>query len=446
MATSSNPASIESVPLTLEQKSWRWRILFSTYFAYAGYYLCRKVFTICKTTLAGEFHMDLSAIAHIWTTYLVAYMIGQFINSFIGRKWGPRLLLLGGFGISIAINVVFGFANSYWTFMGFMFFNGIVQASGWAGCVGTVSTWIRKSERGAIMGVWNTNFVIANIVVKSLGGFLLASMGWRYSFFGCTLVAFGIWWLVYFWQRNKPEDVGLPTIIDKEADELRAVNVSNEEQITFKQYMALLLNPVVPLMGVSYFCLKFMRYALDSWLPAFLNLQGLAVDKAAYYSQIFDWAGVAGVIVAGWAFDRIFRGRWQYLCIVMGIGMIGGYLCVVTYGANPYALAFSFGIVGFMLYGPDSLFGGVAAMQVAGENNTVAVAAMINGMASVGPIIQEEVIGFIMKGKDSATAIHNANMLTLGMSVAFVAMVIVVSIFVAAGQRKNVARLKKATP
>lgn len=432
--------TIKTVPdvfrLSHEQKMWRWRILFSTYFAYAGYYLCRKVFSICKTTLAKEFDVGLPVIAHIWTVYLIAYMIGQFVNSFVGRKWGPRLLLLGGLGISIIINVIFGFANSYWTFMSFMFFNGLVQASGWGGCVGTVAAWLRKSERGTLMGFWNTNFVVANIIVKSLGGYLLASLGWRYAFFGCTLVAFVIWWIVWFWQRNRPEDIGLEPIVEAEPEDCRAVHASNEARISIGEYMKLLLNPVILIMGSSYFCIKFLRYALDSWLPAFLNLQGFDVGRAAYYSQIFDFAGVAGVIFAGWALDRVFKGNWVRLCIVMGVGMTIGYLMVVRFGANPYSLAFCFGIVGFMLYGPDSILCGAASVIVAGERNTVAVAAIINGMGSIGPVVQEEVIGFIMGGKDLQANIRNANLLALGMSVAFLVMMLIVALYVRRGQEK----------
>jgi len=417
---------------------WRWRILVSTYFSYVGYYLCRKVFTICKTSLASEFHVGLDQIAHIWTTYLVAYMVGMFLNSFIGRKWGARVLLLGGLGISIVINVIFGFTNSYGTFLAFMFFNGLVQATGWPGCVGGVAEWLRKHERGTIMGVVSTNYLIGNMLVKSLGGYLLATYTWRYAFFGCTLVAFAIWWLIYFWQRNKPEDVGLDPIIEKEPDELRAVEASNAERITFRQYLQLILNPVVPIMGLSYFCIKFLRYELDSWLPTFLNLQGFDVGRAAYYSQVFDVSGIGGVLLAGWALDRLFRGRWAALCFVMSLGMVFGYSMVVTFGGNPYALAFCFGIVGFMMYGPDTVLCGAASVQVAGERNAVAVAALVNGMGSLGPVIQEEVIGRVMGGSTPQVGVRNANMLALSVSIAFVVMMLLVMWHVHAAQRKNV--------
>lgn len=423
--------------LSRDQVSWRWRILISTYFAYAGFYLTRKVFTICKTPLAEEFDVGLGEIAHIWTAYLVAYMLGQFLSSMIGRKWGPRVLLLGGLAISIVINVIFGVANSYWTFLVFMFVNGLAQAAGWPGCVGGISEWLRKKERGSIMGVWSTNYLVGNMLVKSIGGFLLASYGWRHAFFGCTLMTVAVWWVIYLWQRNKPQDVGLPPVIKPEAEDSRTVRVSTEEHITVRQYLQLALNPVVIIMGISYFSVKFLRYALDSWLPTFLNLQGMDVGRASYYSSIFDFAGLAGAIVAGWALDRWFRGQWQILCFLMGIGMVLGYILVVLFGANPYALAICFGAVGFMIYGPDTILAGAASVQVAGEKNGLAVAGLVNGVGSLGPVVQEEVIGWLMGDKDANVAIRNANLLTLSMSIAFLLTMIVVIWYVRAAHKKN---------
>ena len=423
-------------PLNRDQRLWRWRILTSTYFAYAGYYLCRKVFSICKTTLADEFDVGLDSIAHIWTAYLVAYMLGQFVNSFLGRKWGARVLLLGGLGVSILINVVFGFANSYWTFLTFMFFNGLVQASGWPGCVGGVAHWLRRRERGTVMGVWSTNYLVGNIAVKSVGGYLLATYTWRYAFFGCTLLAFAVWWLIYFWQRNRPEDVGLDPVVEHEPDS-RSVRAPTEEHISFREYAALAFNPIVLTMGASYFCIKFLRYALDSWLPTFLDLQGFDVGRAAYYSQIFDFAGLAGAIIAGWVLDRWFRGRWAPLCLMLGVGLVLGYVAVVLFGRNPYSLALCFGLVGFMLYGPDTLLCGAAAVSVAGARNGVAVAGLVNGIGSIGPVIQEEVIGRLIEGQDPTIGIRNANLLALSMSLAFVVMMLVVTLYVRAANRKN---------
>jgi sugar phosphate permease len=422
--------------LSREQNIWRWKVITATYFGYAGYYLTRKVFTISKTSLSDSFGVGLDSIAHIWTVYLVAYMLGMFINSFIGRKWGPRLLLLGGLGASIVINIIFGFTNSYSTFMVFMFFNGLVQASGWPGTVGGIAHWLRKKERGTIMGFWSTNYLVGNIMVKMLGGYLLALWGWRYAFWGATLVAFAIWWLIFFWQKTKPQDAGVEPIISEDEEENREVEASVEEHISFKKYLKLLMNPIVPLMGLSYFAIKFLRYALDSWLPTFLNLQGMGKAEAAYYSSIFDLAGFGGVVLAGFALDRFFKGRWEKVVLIMSIGLVIGYIVVINYGQNPVMLALSFGLVGFMLYGPDTLLCGAASVQVAGEQNAVAVAALVNGIGSIGPVIQEEVIGWLLGGKSAEVGMQNANYLALSMSI----LLVVFSLIITLNIRKKLKR------
>jgi len=412
--------------LTREQVLWRWRILIATYIGYAGYYLARKVFSICKTSLVADFGWDLRAVAHIWTVYLVAYMLGQFLNSFIGRKYGARVILLGGLAVSIGCNFVFGFANSYATFLVFMFVNGLVQATGWPGVVGTVSQWLRKKEQGTYMGFWSTNYQLGTMVVGTLGGYLLGKYGWRWSFFGCNLITIGVWWLLYFWQRNRPEDAGLSAIVEKPAEDVRAVRASEATRVSFKEYLFIALNPVVLVMGASYFCVKFLRYALDSWLPAFLNIQGLGVANASYFSQVFTVAGFGGAIVTGILLDRYFKGNWAVLSLLMGLGMIAGYLAVIHLGVTPIAVAMWYGAVGFMVYGPDTMLAGVASVVVAGEMNTVAVAGVVNGIGSIGPIVQEEVIAYLMRG-DPATGIRNTNLLYLSMSIAFVCLMVVVS-------------------
>ena len=439
MSDTTEGGMLSPKPLSAEQRRWRWQVLGSTYIGYCGYYLTRKVFTICKVTIAADFGVELSDMAHIWTAFLLAYMLGQFINSFLGRKWGPRVLLLGGLGTSIVFNVVFGFTNSYYTFLVFMFFNGLVQATGWPGVVGGVAQWLRPHERGTIMGFWSTSYLIGNLVVKSMGAFLLGHFGWRHSFLGCTLFTVFIWLLLYLWQRNKPEDVGLDSIVDEESDELRSVQASNAEEVTFMQYLKVATNPVILTMGVSYFCIKFLRYALDSWLPAFLDYQGMTAAHAGYASSIFDLAGFAGAVIAGLALDRIFRGNWAALCFVAGIGMVLGYVVVLTFQESALGQALSFGVVGFMIYGPDTLLCGAASVQVAGERNAVAVAGLVNGIGSIGPVVQEQVIGWLVKGdaEDVLTGMRQTNLLGLYMSIAFVVLMTIVLWRVGIGNRRH---------
>ena len=196
--------------------------------------------------------------------------------------------------------------------------------------------------------------------------------------------------------------------------------------MTLKQYAQLASNPIILAMGASYFCIKFLRYALDSWLPAFLNVQGLDVARASYYSQVFDFAGLGGVLLAGWALDRWFKGNWAAVCACMGLGVIAGYLAVIRFGGSPAAVAIWFGLVGFMLYGPDTLLCGAASVQVAGEKNAIAVAGLVNGLGSIGSVLQEQVIGWLVRG-NVRDGIRNTNLVALFMSIVMTCLLAVIA-------------------
>jgi sugar phosphate permease len=59
-----------------------------------------------------------------------------------------------------------------------------------------------------------------------------------------------------------------------------------------------------------------------------------------------------------------------------------------------FAIALS--ICGFMLMGPDSLLAGVGAIDVGGRRGAVVAAGLINGLGSIGPIFQEQIIGWML--------------------------------------------------
>jgi len=381
-------------PLSREQSLWRWKILIATYCSYTGYYLCRKAYSICKKSIGEEFSLNATELAHIWTAFLVAYMAGQFLNGLLGRKLGPRLLLLLGMAISLGCNVVFGFSNNYGTFIGFMILNGLAQASGWPGNVGGIAHWIRQEERGWIMGVWSTNYLAGNLLVKMVAGFMLGWLGWRSAFWACSAGMGLIWLLFYALHRNRPEDAGLEPIVTR--DETAGEAAEARDRPPLAGFLRVLGNPTIVLIGLTYFSLKFLRYSLDSWLPFFLSQSQFQLrgDQAAYYSAIFDWAGFAGVILAGWALDKIFQGNWRILCLIMTAGMTFSYVLVILYGSyDPLLLACLYGLVGFMLYGPDSILNGAGAVATAGRFDALTAVGIINGIASIGPIVQEEVIG-----------------------------------------------------
>ena len=362
---------------------WRWRIFASTWLCYFGYYFCRKPFYIAKSAIGHELSFDATALGTIGSVYLVAYTLGQFASGALGNRLGPRLLLLLGMSLSIVANVGFGLSDSIESFVVLMALNGLVQATGWSGGVGTMANWFRRSERGTVMGFWATNFQVGGVVANTLAAWVLGKWGFRYSFFTGALVLLAVQVFFVFNQRNKPEDLGLPPVDDR--DEPKE---DGDQGLSRKAWTNVLL------VGVFYFFVKFIRYSLWSWAPFFLERNfGLKGDDAGYLSTVFDLAGVAGVVVTGLLSDKFYKSRRAGVSLLMMIIML--FSCVLLWvggGVSVTLFAVCLGLVGFTLYGPDALMSGAGAMDIGSRRGAVLAAGGINGMGSVGSVVQELVI------------------------------------------------------
>ncbi len=79
------------------------------------------------------------------------------------------------------------------------------------------------------------------------------------------------------------------------------------------------------------------------------------------------------------------------------------FILMYVKGANDLMFfTISMGLAGFMLYGPDSLISGVGAIDVGNKKGALVAAGIINGTGSIGPIFQEEIIGWLYTKYDQS--------------------------------------------
>ncbi len=382
-------------------RRYRSQLFTATWLSYAGFYLCRKVYAVVKHPLKIQFGFDDEQIAVPWTIYLIAYMLGQFLAAWLGRRMESRRVLLYGMSIAAACNVFLGFlvdsqrASVFLWLCITMGIHGLAQATGWPHNVALFANWTRRSERGTLFGIWGTCYQLGAVAGKGLAGFMLGWLGLSWSFFGSSILLFAITVAFVFLARERPQAVGL-TLADEAEPDVVVPNARGAPALREAPLPPGFVSSIVA-MGLIYFGFKFLRYALDSWSALILSEHfALSASVAAYLSTAFDWIGLLGVIAAGYWSDRIPGSRRTPVIFYMTCGCLAFTSLMWFIGlSSPLIFVVLLGLIGFTQLGPDALLSGACAMDIGSRRQAALAAGVINGFGSLGPILQEPLIGWM---------------------------------------------------
>lgn len=382
--------------LSAAHRSWRVKVFAATWLSYVGFYFCRKPFSAAKAAIGAETHWTATTLGNIWAAYLVAYAIGQFVAAGMSTRLGPRRNVLLGMMLSILATCVLGVTLSVPAMIGLVAVNGLAQATGWSGNVGSMAGWFHKRERGRVMGAWSNCFTVGALTSGWVMAWVLNAhtanepAPWRWCFYVGAATLSLLWVVFYFFQRNKPEDLGLSPIEDPTED---APAAADPESAGF---MGLSRQAWTNLLLVAgfYFFAKFIRYAMWSWAAYFLEKNyGLTGARANVYATVFDVMGIPGVFVTGWLSDRFFGSRRAGVALLMMLAMTTITAVLMALGSPSVAVfGLLLGFVGFTLYGPDALLTGAGAIDIGSRRGATFAAAMISGVGSFGAVVQELVI------------------------------------------------------
>jgi sugar phosphate permease len=239
------------------------------------------------------------------------------------------------------------------------------------------------------MAVWCTCYQVGGIAATALAAWSLR-FGFRAVFYvpAAVLAAVGVLVLALLKAGPSAPDV----------EDARARSASDVEAERAARRAAL-RSPILWSFGASYFAIKLIRYSLLFWLPYYLaDSLGYAEGQAGYTSVAFEVGGTIGVIGIGF-----FTHRFQSLsrAALSAVTLVGLTLALVLYtriaplgvAANALGLA----LIGFCLFGPDSVISGAAAQDAGGPLAAATAAGLVNGVGSVGAIIQGWLNGWVSR-------------------------------------------------
>lgn len=385
--------SADSSPTTLAGfKRWRLQIFAITWLAYAAFYFTRKAFSVAKLGFGDDpdMLMEKSVMANLDAIYLAAYAVGQFTWGILADRFGPRVVVCGGLIISAVAALIMGTFATLPIFATCMVIQGLAQSTGWSGLCKNVGSFFATKERGRVLGWWCTCYAFGGLVASPFAGWMAYEVfgNWRAAFISTAAVVGVVAVLFLIFQRNTPQDVGLPPVEPLAAtDDKQGPQTQPSFLICLR---TIFKNRTVLVLGLAYFMLKPARYAILLWGPVMVYERMPEIGKvaSAIVPTAFEVAGLAGPILIGLLSDKIFGARRFPACVVSLLGLaacLALFIPSMASGSVMLVVALLFAM-GLTLYGPDSMISGAAAIDF-GKETAGTAAGFVNGCGSIGAVL-----------------------------------------------------------
>lgn len=436
---------------------WQWRIIIVSMVVYAIYYFVRKNFSIAMPGLTAEYGISNTSFGIVIAIGSLIYGLSRFLNGFLVDRRSPKLVMAIGLVLCAVANFCFGFGvdlsylitgvhegpqfvNMLILVMGItIIFNQAFQGFGFPPCARILPHWIHPSELATKMSIWNTSHSIGAFCAVIFCGLIMTNMGadmsgdssvvarigenlagsikgwdnlapelqqskilafashygaWKWCFLIPACIALAGAVLAFFGLRDDPSKVGLPELEGTHTgmDESASVKGSHK---AFLRHMVF-ANKWIWLYAFANVFVYVLRMGVLDWGPKFLTEdRGMDIQGASWSVAFFELTAIVGTLFAGWATDKIFKGRAHRMCL---FSMIGAVIFLAIFalipGLNPIISTAVLALSGFCIYGPQALIGIGAANQATKEAS--ATANGLTGMLGyVGSALSAIIVGLV---------------------------------------------------
>lgn len=383
-------------------KYWQWRVIICSMIGYVMFYFVRKNFSFAIPLLNEEYGISNASFGIIMTLGGLIYGVSKFVNGILADRTNPRWHLAIGLAICVLTSFLFGFADKISTFftgstqgevfirgmvivMGVLYIiNQIFQGCGFAPCNHLMVSWVPPKELATKMSIWNTSHSVGAFVVAVICGYLTR---WQLCFWVPAAIACVGVFFVILTLRDTPKSVGLPELpkVKGELDESE-----HKDPKAFKAFLMkkVFLNPVIWVLAVTDLFVYIVRFAILDWGPSMLTDMGLSPELTGWTVAIFEVAGCAGMLCAGYISDKFFKSRSQRVCAIemalVAVCLIA--LHFIQDAGLPVLFLVILALAGFLIYGPQALLG-VTAANIATKKAASSAVGLIGLMSYLSTII-----------------------------------------------------------
>jgi ACS family glucarate transporter-like MFS transporter len=261
-------------------------------------YLDRVNVSTAAAGFGKEFSLSKTQIGLVFSAFAYPYLVFQIIGGWVSDRFGAKRTLIACGVLWAVATVLTGLAGGLLSMLVARLLLGLGEGATFPASTAAMSRWVAKEKRGFAQGITHAAARIGNAVAPAVIVAVMATYGWRESFYVCAGISF-IWvglWAVTFTEFPKDH----PRITAEET----AVLPSPKPKGAAVPW-ALLFKRMAPV-TIVYFCYGWTLWLFLSWIPQyFLHSYNLDLKKSALFASSVFFAGVIGDTLGGLVTDRI---------------------------------------------------------------------------------------------------------------------------------------------
>lgn len=358
--------------------------------AYIGVYLCRKNMSVAVPILQSKWGLNKEQVGVIGSVSTFAYAAGKFIFGPINDRVGGRTGLVGSMLFTALFGAACAWSPSLLALTVLYSASRLCGAASWGAMLKLLPEWFAPARTSFACGVLSLSFVFGGAIALACAGVIgrLTHDSWSAILGWPALVLV----LLAAWCR-----VGLPRPV---GESVRGNDRQSQAIYSLQRYRALLRHRQFLIVVSLSFTLTLLRETFNFWAVDFIRTeagQQISNSVAAYLSTPFDLCGGAGILLTGWVYGRLRpAGRRRYLIAsLLGLSLLLAFLPEVFH-LGIWLLAPAIGLIGFLVYGPYSLLGGVLSVEVRGKEFAATVSGIVDGTGYVAGFLSGIVFGRLL--------------------------------------------------
>jgi len=168
-------------------------------------YVDRQTLALLAKPIQSALHMDDKGYAFVVTAFMLAYMGGNFIASWLIDRFGAqKTLAILVIWWSVA-GIVSGFVQNEQQMAAARFALGLAEVGNWVAAISLVNLFFPVHQRALAVGLYTGTALLGAAISPPLVTWLNEIMGWRSSFIltGLVGLTWSALWLIY--NRKLPE-------------------------------------------------------------------------------------------------------------------------------------------------------------------------------------------------------------------------------------------------